>query len=85
MTMDLSVKYLGLELRNPLIVGSSGLTDSVDKIVELEKYGAGAVVLKSIFEEEIRMEYEHVLEEEAPSRYKDDYLDYFITRSRNAT
>lgn len=75
--MDLSVKYLGLELRNPLIVGSSGLTDSVKKIVDLEKFGAGAVVIKSIFEEEITMEYEKVLAEEAPSRYKDDYLDYF--------
>ena len=75
--MDLSTKYLGLELKNPIIVGSSGLTDSVKKIADLEKYGAGAVVLKSIFEEEITMEYEKVLAEEAPSRYKDDYLDYF--------
>jgi dihydroorotate dehydrogenase (fumarate) len=75
--MDLSTKYLGLELKNPVIVGSSGLTDSVKKIADLEKFGAGAVVLKSIFEEEISMEYEKVLAEEAPSRYKDDYLDYF--------
>ena len=75
--MDLSTKYLGLELRNPVIVGSSGLTDSAEKIAELEKFGAGAVVIKSIFEEEITMEYEKVLAEEAPSRYKDDYLDYF--------
>lgn len=75
--MDLSTKYLGLELRNPVIVGSSGLTDSVKKIEELEKFGAGAVVIKSIFEEEITMEYEKVLAEEAPSRFKDDYLDYF--------
>ncbi|RLD79314.1 MAG: diguanylate cyclase [Bacteroidetes bacterium] len=75
--MDLSTKYLGLELRNPVIVGSSGLTDSVTKIEELEKFGAGAVVIKSIFEEEITMEYEKVLAEEAPSRFKDDYLDYF--------
>ena len=75
--MDLSTKYLGLNLRNPVIVGSSGLTDSADKIADLEKFGAGAVVLKSIFEEEITMEYEKVLSEEAPSRYKDDYLDYF--------
>lgn len=75
--MDLSVKYLGLDLRNPVIVGSSGLTDNVKKIEEFEKYGAGAVVLKSIFEEEITLEYEKVLAEEAPSRYKDDYLDYF--------
>lgn len=75
--MDLSTTYLGLELKTPVIVGSSGLTDSVAKIEELEKHGAGAVVLKSIFEEEITMEYEKVLAEEAPSRYKDDYLDYF--------
>lgn len=75
--MDLSVKYLGLELPTPVIVGSSGLTDSAKKIADLEKYGAGAVVIKSIFEEEITMEYEKILAEEAPSRYKDDYLDYF--------
>jgi dihydroorotate dehydrogenase (fumarate) len=75
--MDLSTKYLGMELRSPVIVGSSGLTDSAEKIAELEKFGAGAVVIKSIFEEEITMEYERVLAEEAPSRYKDDYLDYF--------
>ena len=75
--MDLSTKYLGLELKNPVIVGSSGLTDSVKKIADLEKFGAAAVVLKSIFEEEITMEYEQVLSEEAPSRFKDDYLDYF--------
>jgi dihydroorotate dehydrogenase (fumarate) len=54
--MDLSVKYMGLNLKNPIIVGSSGLTNSVEKIIELEKNGAGAVVLKSIFEEQILME-----------------------------
>ena len=51
---DLSVKYMGLALRNPIIVGSSGLTNSVDNIIELEKAGAGAVVLKSLFEEHVR-------------------------------
>ncbi|TFH36546.1 MAG: dihydroorotate dehydrogenase-like protein [Bacteroidia bacterium] len=53
---DLTTKYLGLLLRNPVIVGSSGLTDSVDNIIELEKAGAGAVVLKSLFEEQIMLE-----------------------------
>ena len=53
---DLSTTYLGLQLKNPIIVGSSGLTDSVEKIVKLEKMGAAAVVLKSLFEEEILME-----------------------------
>jgi dihydroorotate dehydrogenase (fumarate) len=55
---DLSTKYLGLNLPNPIIVGSCGLTDSLDKLKILEKNGAGAVVLKSLFEEEIILEME---------------------------
>lgn len=53
---DLSTKYLGLTLHNPIVVGSSGLTNSVSDIVKLEQNGAGAVVLKSIFEEQIMLE-----------------------------
>ncbi len=53
---SLETKYMGFTLKNPIIIGSSGLTDSVDKIKELEDNGAGAVVLKSIFEEQILME-----------------------------
>src|ERR1035437_2876462 len=58
---DLSTIYLGLQLKNPIIVGSSGLTDSVKKIVHLEAMGAGAVVLKSLFEEEIIMEMDETI------------------------
>lgn len=54
--IDLSTTYLGLQLKNPVIVSSSGLTDSVDKIKKLAKAGAGAVVLKSLFEEQINIE-----------------------------
>ncbi|HQH41941.1 MAG TPA: diguanylate cyclase, partial [Bacteroidales bacterium] len=50
---DLHSVYLGLRLRNPLIISSSGLTDQVSKIKKLEECGAGAVVLKSLFEEQI--------------------------------
>ena len=50
---DLKTKYMGLELKNPVIVGSSGLTNSVENIIEIEKNGAAAVVLKSLFEEQI--------------------------------
>jgi len=53
---DLTTIYLGMELKNPVIAGSSGLTNDVENLKELEKYGAGAVVLKSIFEEQILME-----------------------------
>lgn len=55
---NLTTNYLGIDLKNPIIVASSGLTDSVEKIKELEAHGAGAVVLKSLFEEEIVMEME---------------------------
>ena len=50
---DLSTTYMGLKLRNPFIVSSSGLTDSVEKVVKAAEAGAGAVVLKSLFEEDI--------------------------------
>ncbi len=49
---NLRTSYMGLELRNPIIVASSGLTDSLDRIKRCEEAGAGAVVLKSIFEEQ---------------------------------
>lgn len=51
--MDTKTKYLGLELKSPIVVGSCGLTADVDKMVQMEKAGAGAVVLKSVFEEQI--------------------------------
>ena len=53
--IDLKTKYAGLSLRNPIIVGSSGLTNNVTRMKEYEKAGAGAVVLKSLFEEQIEI------------------------------
>jgi dihydroorotate dehydrogenase (fumarate) len=53
---DLKTTYMGLELSNPVIAGSSTHTISVEKIKALEEAGVGAVVLKSIFEEQIRAE-----------------------------
>lgn len=52
--VNLEASYMGLKLVSPIIVGSSGLTNSVENIVEIAKHGAGAVVLKSLFEEQIR-------------------------------
>lgn len=61
MKISLETKYAGLTLKNPVIVGSSGLTNSVDKIKDLEKAGAAAVVLNSLFEEQISMQSNSVL------------------------
>jgi dihydroorotate dehydrogenase (fumarate) len=51
---SLKTNYLGLELQSPLIVSSSTLTGKLDGIKKLAEYGAGAVVLKSLFEEDIK-------------------------------
>ncbi len=53
---DLSVSYMGLRLRNPLIVAASSLTGSLAKLKRCEEAGAGAVVLKSLFEEQIEVQ-----------------------------
>lgn len=63
---NLSVKYLGLELKSPIIASSSGLTSKLSTIKEIERCGAGAVVLKSLFEEQIMGEITH----------HDQYSDY---------
>ena len=51
--MNTETKFLGLDLKSPIIVGSCGLTADVDKMVQMEQAGAGAVVIKSVFEEQI--------------------------------
>jgi dihydroorotate dehydrogenase (fumarate) len=53
---NIATKYMGLELKNPIVIASCGLTNSIEKIKELENAGAGAIVLKSIFEEQINHE-----------------------------
>ncbi len=53
---NLTTSYMGLALRNPIIAASSGLTSSLANIKAIEANGAAAIVLKSLFEEEIIME-----------------------------
>ena len=53
---DLRTRYLGLELPSPLVASSSPLTGSLDGLRRLEAAGAGAVVLPSLFEEELAPE-----------------------------
>ena len=58
--IDLSTTYMGLELGNPIVASASPLCDSVDKIRLLEDHGAAAVVLPSLFEEQLTLESESV-------------------------
>lgn len=50
---ELSVSYLGKILRNPIIAASSDITHSLDKLIDCDRSGAGAVVVKSLFEESV--------------------------------
>ena len=56
MSPDLSTRYLGLELSSPLVASASPLTGNVDSLRRLEDAGASAVVLPSLFEEQIEHE-----------------------------
>ena len=66
-TIDLSTTYLGLKLKNPLVVSASPMCQDVANVRRMEDSGASAVVLHSLFEEQIEME--------------SDELDRFLTES----
>ena len=66
-TIDLSTTYLGLKLKNPLVVSASPLCQDVANVRRMEDSGAAAVVLHSLFEEQIELE--------------SDELDRFLTES----
>lgn len=66
--MNLTSTYLGMELSSPIVVSACPLSESLDNIVRMQEYGAGAVVLFSLFEEQIRREnalYQEVMENTA--------------------
>ena len=75
--VNLETTYMGLKLKNPIIVGSSGLTNSMENIIEIEKNGAAAVVLKSLFEEQINFAANKTyMQDEVANMYPeaDDYI-----------
>ena len=72
----ISTRYLGLELGSPVIAGSSNFTYSVRSIMEAEAAGAGAVVLKSLFEEQIVSQATSMSSKESYPE-ADDYLLYY--------
>ena len=73
---QLKTTFAGLTLNNPIIISSSGLTNSLAKIQKLEEAGAGAVVLKSVFEEQINMQAGSMQGYGSPEA--DDYLGAYV-------
>lgn len=68
--MDLSTQYMGMTLKNPIVPSSSPLSHSVDSIRRLEDAGAAAVVMYSLFEEQISLE--------------SYYVDYFLNHGTDS-
>jgi len=75
---NLETKYAGLMLRNPLIVGSSGLTSKADKNGKWEEAGAGAVVLKSLFEEQIEAQGDLLMAGASDYPEAEDYVRAYV-------
>jgi len=78
--VNLETTYLGIKLKNPLVAASSGLTSSIEKIKELADAGIGAIVLKSIFEEQINNEVTSVLKSQPNNTYPEaeDYIKNYL-------
>src|SRR6056297_2058414 len=81
----LETTYLGLKLKNPLVAASSGLTSSVDKIKKLENEGIGAVVIKSVFEEQIKNEVTDMLQKDSQNTGYPEAEDYIRNYLRDNT
>lgn len=85
--MNLASGYLGLPLRSPFVVGACPLCDDVQMAGRLEEAGAGAIVLRSLFEEQMRAPWETGAGE-APVAYQhspDSYLRHIATLKRQVT
>ncbi|MBS2212455.1 dihydroorotate dehydrogenase-like protein [Carboxylicivirga mesophila] len=79
---NLETTYLGLPIKNPIVVGSSGLASTIGGIKKLAKAGAAAIVLKSVFEEEIKAEAEQTIGQQLGMDENNlefyDYYDYQV-------
>lgn len=73
--IDLKTKYLGLDLKNPIILGASNLVNNLDNVKRAEDNGVAAIVYKSLFEEQIQLERAQL----------DDQLDEYADRGAEMT
>ncbi len=74
---NISTRFFGLNLKSPVIAASSSMTGNAEQVIKLAEAGAGAVVLKSIFEEEIYHELQEELSLRDDLHSDPEYLDYF--------
>jgi dihydroorotate dehydrogenase (fumarate) len=74
--MDISTRYMGIELKNPFVASASSLTGTIESVRRCAKAGAGAIVLKSLFEEQIAAETDQLSESVEEYSGYGEALDY---------
>jgi dihydroorotate dehydrogenase (fumarate) len=80
--MDLSTTYMGLKLRNPLIVSSSRITSTVEDIKKCADYGAGAIVLKSLFEEQFLADSNRLMDQDDKFFWYPEAIEFINQHSK---
>jgi dihydroorotate dehydrogenase (fumarate) len=80
--MDLSTTYMGLKLNNPIIVSSSKLTSEISNIRKCAEQGAGAIVLKSLFEEQLLADAEKLMDQDEKYFWYPEAVEFINTHSK---
>jgi dihydroorotate dehydrogenase (fumarate) len=80
--MDLSTTYMGLKLKNPIIASSSKLTSQIDLVKKCADSGAGAIVLKSLFEEQLIADKGKLMDQDHKYFWFPEAVDYISSHSR---
>lgn len=81
--MDLKTNYMGLELKNPIIVSSSKLSSNIENIRKCADHGAGAIVLKSLFEEQLLADADKLLDRDEKYFWYPEAIDYINEHSKD--
>lgn len=83
--VDITTKYIGLQLKNPIIAGSSGLSGNIEGVKKLVDNNVGAIVLKSLFEEQITHEAYNTVKKTGEDFLYPEAVDYIknYTKSKS--
>lgn len=80
--MDLSTEYMGLKLKNPIIVSSSKLTGDINNIKKCADVGAGAIILKSLFEEQLIADSNALMDQDIKYFWFPEAIEYINKHSK---
>ncbi|MFN2280343.1 MAG: hypothetical protein ACK2TZ_00670, partial [Anaerolineales bacterium] len=80
--MDLSTTYMGLKLKNPIIVSSSKLTSEIKNIKKIAGHGPGAIVLKSLFEEQLLADVDKLMAQDEKYFWYPEAVEYINAHSK---